>query len=295
MPIKIVVPFAPGTASDLIARVVAQKLSEQLGQQVITENREGAGGVVGTTAVQKSPPDGYTVLMAANPFTASPSTSVTPPYDPIKDFTPVAMVALVPTVLTVSPSVPAKTMKEFIAYVKANPGKLNYASSGKGTPSHVESEVLKETLGLDIVEVQYKSTSQAITDVIADRITMFIPSLPAAQSQINTGKMRALAVYYPHRWPTLPDVPTIAEALEMPDFQVRSVWYGFLVRAGTPAAVVATLNREIVRAVQTPAVREQFAAAGAGVVVQTPEQFTAQIKAEVEFWDKMSVRLKLRE
>jgi len=280
--IRIIVPFAAGTGSDVVARSVGQRVSEQTGQPVVVENRDGASGVVATTFVQKSAADGYTLLMAANPFTLAPGLFATPPYDPLKDFVPVAKVGDVPIVLCANPEAPFRTLKELVAYAKANPGKLSYASSGKGTPSQFETELFKQAAGVNIVEVPYRNTAQALTDVIGGQLAMYPSALPLALPQIRAGKVRPLAVIDARRTPALPDVPTMAEALEMPSYVATPLWYGFVAPAGVPRDVIAKLNAEIMKAVQAPAVRERLVGVGAQLVDIPNEEFAGLMKAEVE-------------
>ena len=239
-------------------------------------------GVVATTFVQKSAADGYTLLMAANPFTLAPGLFATPPYDPLKDFVPVAKVGDVPIVLCANPDAPFRTLKELIAYAKANPGKLSYASSGKGTPSQFETELFKQAAGVNIVEVPYRNTAQALTDVIGGQLAMYPSALPLALPQIRAGKVRPLAVIDARRTPALPDVPTMAEALEMPSYVATPLWYGFVAPAGVPRDVIAKLNAEIMKAVQAPAVRERLVGVGAQLVDIPNEEFAGLMKAEVE-------------
>lgn len=292
--LKIVVPFGPGTGSDALARTIGAKVAQSLGQPVSVENREGAGGVIGARAVLAAPADGYTLLLAANPFVAGPLLYEQPPYDPLKDFVAVAKVASVPNVLLVNNAVAAKTVKELIARAKQSPGKLNYASSGKGTPSQLETELFKSMYDLDIVEVPYKSTAQAMTDVIGGQVSVYYPTLAAGLPHIKSGRVRALAVGGVHRSPAAPDVPTMAEALGAPDYEAQT-WYGFVVAAGTPSAIVATLKAEIARAVQTPEVKERIAGQGGALTDGGPEDFAAQMHAEIEKWTRVVKRLRIKE
>lgn len=292
--LRIVVPFAAGTGSDVVARAVGQKLAEQLGQPVVAENREGAGGVVGTNVVRQAPADGYTLLMAANPFTIAPGTFATAPYDPLREFVPVAKIADVPIVLTVAANSPFQSLRDVIAHAKANPGKLTYASSGKGTPSQFETELFKQAAGVDILEVPYKNTAQALTDTIGGQVSMYPSAMPLALPQIRAGRARALAIIDRRRTPTLPDVPTMAEALQMPSFVATPLWYGFVVRAGTPPDAISRLEAEIRRAAQTPEVRERLVGLGAQLVDITNDEFASQMKAEVEKAARLAKELGIR-
>ena len=285
-PLRIIVPFGPGTGSDVLARAIGDKLSQSIGQPVVIDNRQGAGGLVGAQAIQASPADGYTLMMAANPFVVSPLLYEKPPYDALKDFVPVAKVAEVPNVLIVNAKVPAKTMKELIAYAKSVPGQLNYASSGKGTPSQLEMELLKSTYGMDIVEVPYKNTGEAMTDVIAGQVGLYFPTLPAALPQIKAGRVRALGVGSARRLPSAPEIPTMAEALGAPDYEAHT-WYGFVVLANTPPEIVAKLRAEINKAMRTPEVRERVSALGADMVSTSSDEFTQQMRGEISKWTRL--------
>ena len=291
--LKIVVPFGPGTGSDVLARTIGAQLAEALGQPVVIENREGAGGLIGARAVLGAPADGYALMLAANPFVVSPLLYEQPPYDPLKDFAPVARVTVVPNVLVASNAVPVRTAKELIAYARANPGKLQYASSGVGTPSQLETELLKATFGLDILEVPYKSTAQAMTDVIAGVVSIYYPTLPAALPHIRSGKLHALGIGDVKRSPQAPDVPTLAETLDLPGYEAHT-WYGFVVRAGTPADVITRLNVEIARAMRAPDVQQRVTALGGQVISGSPEEFSRQMRAEGSKWAALIRKLGLK-
>ncbi len=279
---RIVVPFAAGTGSDVIARTVGQKISDETKQPVVIDTKEGGGGIVGTLNAMQAPADGYTLLMVANPFTIVPGTNTKAPYDASKDFVPVAKVAIVPIVLTVSPTLPVNNLKEFIAYAKANPGKLSYASSGPGTPSQVEMELFKQATGLDIVEVPYKSTAQAMTDVIGGQIAMYPSAMPLSLQHIKSGRVKALGLFNTQRSPALPDVPTLAEGMGQPNYIATPLWYGFVTRAGVPADVQARLHQLVTQAMKTPEVMERLQALGAQLISPTNEEFSASMKAETE-------------
>ncbi len=280
--IRIVVPFAAGTGSDVVARAIGQKLAEQLGQPVVVENREGAGGLVGAQVVQKAPADGYTLMLAANPFTVGPGMYASPPYDPLRDFQPVAKIADVPIVLCANLDAPFRTLQELIAWAKAHPGKATYGSSGKGTPSQIEMELFKATVGIDVLEVPYKSTAQAMTDTIGGQVTMYPSAMPLALPQLRANKVRPLAIIDAKRTPTLPEVPTMAEAMGMPSYVATPLWYGFVATAGTPPEVIRVLHQQIVRAARTPDVRERLTAQGAQLVDVSNDEFRALMKAEVD-------------
>ncbi len=281
-PMKIVVPFAPGTGSDVIARTVGQKIFEETKQPVLVENREGGGGIVGTMAVAQAPADGYSLLMVANPFTIVAGTNSKAPYDPLKDFVPVAKVAIVPIVLTVTSSLPVANVKELIAYAKANPGKLSYASSGAGTPSQLEMELFKQAAGIDIVEVPYKSTAQAMTDVIGGQIAMYPSAMPLSLQHIKSGRVKALGLFNTQRSPALPDVPTLAEGMGVPGYVATPLWYGFVARADTPRDVVARLHALVTQAMKTTEVSERLQSLGAQLITPGNDEFSQNMKAEIE-------------
>ena len=281
-PIKIIVPYSAGTGSDAVARAIGQNITEKTRQSVIVENRDGGGSLIGTMAAAKAPADGYTILIVANPFAIVPGHSTKPPYDPVKDFVPVAKVAVIPLVLASSPAMPFTNVKEMVAYAKANPGKLSYASSGPGTISQQEMEVFKQAAGVDIVEVPYKSTAQAMTDLIGGQIALFPVVVPLVLQHLRSGRVRGLAVFDTRRSPLLPEVPLAADELGVPKYVPTPVWYGFVAPAGTPAEAVNTLNGLIVGAMRNPEVKERLVALGAQPINSTNEQFTADLKAEVD-------------
>ena len=280
--IRIIVPYSPGTGSDVIARTLGKVMSDRTGQPVVVENRDGGGSLVGTMAVAKAPADGYTLLIAANPFVIVPSQHLKPPYDPLTDFVPVAKVAIIPLVLAISPTVPINNVKELVAYAKANPGKLSYASSGPGTISQQEMELFKQAAGLDIVEVGYKSTAQAMTDVLGGQIALFPVVVPLVLPHVKSGRVRALGLFDTQRSPVLPEVPLMADEVGTPGYTPTPVWYGFLAPAGTPPEAVKTLNSLFHGAMQTAEVKDRLGGMGAQPTTPTNEQFTAQLKAELE-------------
>lgn len=291
-PVKIVVPFAPGSGADIVARSISDKWSEQLKVPVVIENREGAGGLIGTLAAAKSPADGYTVLIAATPFTVSPSMQAPPPYDPAKDFVPVSRVAVLPMVLVTSPDAPFRTVKELVEHIRANPGKLSYATSGKGVPAHLEMEQLKRTYNLDIQDVPYKSIANALGDTMSGRVSLFLPTFASALPQIKAGKLRALAIGSQRRSGEAPDLATVAEDLGVPGYEV-SVWYGVVAPAGTPHEAVATLNATLAKALESPEVRERIGKAGAEVAPSTAREFGRVIQAETDKWGRLVRELNL--
>ncbi len=285
-PIRFVVPFPPGGATDIIARAVSVEISKTLGQQVIIDNRAGAGGNIGTDIVAKSAPDGYTMLMGTvgtHGINVSLYSKLT--YDAVKDFAPVTLVANVPNVLEVNPGLPVNSVKELIAYAKANPGKLNFASSGNGTSIHLSGELFKFMTGVDMVHIPYKGSAQAITDLLGGQANLMFDNLPPSLPHIKSGKLRALAVTTRTRSPALPEVPTMEEA-GVPGYEASS-WFGVLVPAGTPKDIVQRLNNEIVKALNTPALKSSLESQGAVPVGNTPEQFAAHINAEIAKWAKV--------
>jgi len=285
-PIRIVVPFPAGGTTDILARAVAQKLTETLGQSVVVDNRPGAGGNIGAELVAKSPPDGYTLLMGTvGTHAINPSLYAKMPYDHVKDFTPVILVAGVPNVLVVNPSVPANSVQELIAYIKANPGKVNFASSGSGTSIHLSGELFKTMAGVSMTHVPYKGSSPALTDLMGGQVQLMFDNLPSSLPQIKAGKLRALAVTSAQRASALPDVPTVAEA-GLPGFEASS-WFGLLAPAGTPKDVVTKLNAEVAKWLATPEAREKLASQGAIAAGQSPDDFTRHIAAETAKWQKV--------
>lgn len=291
-PIKMVVAYGPGSGADIVGRILAERLTQQLGQTVVVENLAGAGGALGTNLVAKAAPDGYTILMAPTTLTVSPALQATPSYDPVKNFTGVTRVAIQPMAIVTSADSPFKSMKDMMAFAKANPGKLSYGTSGKGSPSHLEMELIKAMRGLDIQDVPYKSFGTAITDTISGQVSYYFPTFPAALPHIKGGKVRALAVGSPERAPQAPDIPTIAEELGVPGYEV-SVWYGVVAPAGTPAEIVSRLNTEIAKALEVPAVRERIVNTGAVVSYAPTDKFNEQIRAETTKWTKLVKELKL--
>ena len=285
-PVRIVVPFTPGGSTDILARAIGQKLGEAWGQPVIVENKPGAGGNVGVELVAKAPPDGHTIVMGhIGTFAANPALYKALPYDPVKDFAPITLVAMVPNVLVVGPSVKARTLGELVAYAKANPGKLDYGSGGNGSAAHLATEYFKLRTGVDVQHVPYKGTGPAVADLLGGQIGMMITGALPLMQHVKAGRLRALAVASPKRLAILPDVPTIAES-GYPGFAAVQ-WYGLFAPAGTPKDVVAKIHRDAVAALRDPAVAERLASEGAEPVGDTPEQFGAFVKSEIELWGKV--------
>jgi tripartite-type tricarboxylate transporter receptor subunit TctC len=284
-PIKLIVPFPAGGPNDVIARVIGQRMSELLKQPVIVDNRGGAGGVLGTDVLAKSKPDGYTIaITSAGALVISPSLEKVA-YDTLQDLQPITLVAKVPEMLVVATSVPAKDMNELLALARAQPGKLNFASSGPGSLPHLAGEFLKLTAKIDIVHVPYRGAAPAVNDLLGQQVQMAFLDLPVLLPQIKAGTLRGIAIGAPERAPTAMEVPTTAE-VGLPDLLTEN-WYGLLAPAGTPADIVATLNRVTVEAMRDPVVKEKLAAQGAVLVGDTPEHFRSFIEAEIRKWKQV--------
>jgi tripartite-type tricarboxylate transporter receptor subunit TctC len=280
-PIKIIVPTAPGGVADIVARAFAQKLQES-GKTAVVENRTGAAGTIAADSVAKSPPDGYTVYVGFHGTQSILPHLMKLPYDAAKDFSPVILVARSPNILVVHPSVPAQSMKQLIDYAKANPGKLTYASQGNGSSGHIVGEQFKQVTGTDIAHVPYRGAAPAVQDLVAGHVTMMFDILTLAVPQVKADKVRAIAVAAPQRVAALPDVPTMAEA-GLPQLE-GGPWFGLLVPAGTPRAVVDWLNGEARKAFESPEVRERLAAQNLTLPLGTPEDFAVHIAAETKRW-----------
>lgn len=285
-PIRILIGQAPGSATDVVARVVGNRLSESLGQPIVVEARPGAGGVVGTEAAARSAPDGYTLFMGNNSTHGSnPALYAKLPYDAVSDFAPIAFVASVAYVLVVAPSLPVNSVQELIALAKSRPGKLNYASAGNGSTHHFCGELLKSTAGIDMTHVPYKGSGPAIAGLLGGDVSLMFANVADIGSQIKGGKVKPLAVTTAKRAAMLPDVPTMAEA-GLPDFEIQS-WFGLLAPAGTPAPIVARLNAETVKVLARADVKATLAAQGLEVNPGAPEQFGAYIKSEIARFAKI--------
>jgi tripartite-type tricarboxylate transporter receptor subunit TctC len=284
-PVKIIVPFTAGGPSDVIARLLAQKLSESLKQQFYVENHPGAGGNIGMTMVARATPDGYTLVVASSSYVVNPSLYANNPYDPFKDFAPITLAAASPNILVVHPSVPAKSVKELIALVQANPGKYAIANSGLGTTPQLAAELFKLTYKLDATSVPFAGGAPAVQAVVAGQTTIGLTALPPAAPQITGGNLRGLAVTSTKRSAVLMDVPTMAEAGVQG--QESETMQGFLAPGGTPADIIATLNREAVKAMQLADVKTKCEELGFDVVADTPAEFAGYIKKDVEKWRKV--------
>ena len=283
--IRYVVPFPPAGTADILARWVAEKLPAALGQPVIVENRAGAGGNVGTELVVKAPPDGYTILMATVAQSISETLYTKLSYSFARDLAPVALVARVPNVMEVHPSMPVKTVKEFIALAKARPGQINFASSGSGTSIHMSGELFKLLTGVNINHIPYKGSGPALVDLVGGHVSVMWDNLPSSMPYIKSGRLRAIAVTTAVRYPALPDLTTIAES-GVPGFEASS-WFGAVAPAETPREIVARLNAEINRALNLPEMKERFSQQGAIPGPGTPEDFGNLIRAEIAKWAKV--------
>jgi len=285
-PVRFVVAFPPGGGTDIIARSIAQKLAERIAQQVVVDNRPGAGGNIGTDMVAKSAPDGYTLLMgSAGPLAINASLFGKMPFDPIKDLAPVTLAASTPNVLVVHPALRAATLKELIALAKARPGEINFASSGHGTPAHLAGELFNLMAGVKMVHVPYKGAAPALADLLGGQVQIMFSTMPPALPHVRDGKLRALAVTSAKRSPAAPDLPTLDE-IALPGFEANT-WHGVVVPAGTSGAIVGRLNREIVAILHLPDVVERFSSQGAEALGSTPEEFAAYIKSETLKWAKV--------
>jgi tripartite-type tricarboxylate transporter receptor subunit TctC len=285
-PVRIVVPFPAGGTTDILARAVAQRFSEAFGQPFVVDNRPGAGGNIGAELVAKSAPDGYTLLMGTvGTHAINPSLYTNMPYDHVKDFAPVFLAAGVPNVLEVNPSLPVHSVAELVAYAKANPGKLNFASSGSGTSIHLSGELFRTMTGVTMQHVPYKGSAPALQDLVGGQVQLMFDNLPSSMALIKAGKLRALAVTSAHRSAALPDLPTIAES-GYPAFEASS-WFGLLAPAGTPAAIVNKLNAEGNQWLASADAKDKLLAQGAIAAGGSPEDFARHITAETAKWAKV--------
>jgi tripartite-type tricarboxylate transporter receptor subunit TctC len=284
-PLKIIVPISPGGPPDIAGRIIAQRLSEELGQQVVVENRPGAGGTLGAEVAAKSPPDGYTILLGSTgSLAAGPSLYSSAGYDSRKSFAPISMIGIAPFVIVVNSSVPAMSLKEFIELARSKPGEINNGTSGNGLPPHIVSEIFKTMTGLNIVHIPYKSVPASVTALITGDVQLVIEQFAPLQQHIRAGKIRPLAVATAKRYSQLPNVPTAAEA-GLPGYE-WSAWTGLLAPRGTPPEIIARLNAETVKALAAREVRDILAIQGIEPAGNSPEQFAAFIDVEVEKWSR---------
>jgi len=284
-PVRLVVSFAAGGTSDILARILAPKLSEALGQTVLVDNRPGAGGNIGAEVVAKAAPDGYTLLLAPPSLTANLALYGKLSFDPVQDLAPVTLIAELPIVLVVHPALPAKSVQELIALAKAQPGKLNFGSSGNGGIGHLVGEMFKSMTGVQMVHVPYKGNGPALTDLMAGVLNLTFSDIAGALPHVKSGKLRTLAIASQKRSPTLPDVPTIIEA-GVAGFQASS-WFGIVVTAGTPQPVIAKLNQEFTKLLRTPETRERLTGLAFDVVGSTTAEFAAFLRNEFVKWTRV--------
>ena len=285
-PVTIIVPFAAGGTTDILARIIGQALTAELGQSVVVDNRAGAGGNIGGQVAAKAAPDGYTLFMGTvGTHAINASLYKKMPFDPIKDFAPLTRVANVPNLLVANPKQPFKTVKDLIAYAKANPGKVNFGSSGNGSSIHLSGELFNSMAKVDMVHVPYKGSAPAVTDLLGNQIGIMFDNMPSAIQHVRSGKLVPIAVTTAKRSPELPNVPTIAEA-GVPGYEATS-WFGLFAPANTPAPVVVQLNKAIVKVLAQPEVKKKINEQGAETYSETPEQFAAFIQAESAKWGKV--------
>jgi tripartite-type tricarboxylate transporter receptor subunit TctC len=291
-PIRWVVPYPPGGGTDVIARIMQNRMSEGLGQPTVIENRGGAGGAVGTEVAARSAPDGYTFLFTLSSHTINPLLYKLN-YDVERDFAPVSLIVSVPQLIAANPATQYKTMKDVVAAAKAEPGKLSFASVGNGTPSHIAGELLKLKTGIQLLHVPYKGGGPAVTDTIGGQVPLIFVTAPAALSHVRAGKLRALAVTTLKRSPGAPDIPTVAEALNLPDYEVDS-WYAMFAPANTPNAIITRMQKEIARAVQLPDVRQKLIEQGGDPVASSPAELDRVVKTELRKWAEVIQAAKIR-
>ena len=291
-PVRFVVPYPPGGGTDVIARIVQQRMSEGLGQPILIENRGGAGGALGTEVAAKSAPDGYTFLFTLSSHTINPLLYKLN-YDVERDFAPVSLIVSVPQLIAANPGSPIKSMQDLVAAAKAAPGKLSFASVGNGTPSHIAGELLKLKMGIDMLHVPYKGGGPAVVDAIAGQVPLVFATAPAAMSHVKAGKLRGLAVTTLKRSPGAPEIPTVAEALNIPDYEVDS-WYAMFAPAKTPPAIVARMQKEISRVVQLPDVRQKLIEQGGDPVGGTPEELDRIVRSELKKWTEVIQAAKIK-
>jgi len=283
-PLRYIVPFPPGAFNDTLARTLAAELPKTLGQPVVVENRPGGNTIIGTEIAAKSPPDGYTLFGAALPFSVIQSLYKTS-FDVTKDFAPITLAGVTPNLLVANTAAPYNNVKELVAYAKANPGKINYATPGNGTSNHLSMELFKSMTGTFMTHIPYKGSAPAVTDMIAGQVDTMFDNTPNVLPHVRSGRLKALAISSKTRAPSAPEVPTVEEA-GVPGYEVN-VWFGVLTVAGTPAEVVQRLNTEMVKILNSAEVKDRFGKTGVDVVASTPEYFSKYLKAEVERWAKV--------
>jgi len=280
--VRFILPFPPGGGTDILGRIISERLAANLGQPVVTENRGGAGGNVGAEAAARSSPDGYTIVLVAPSLAISPTLYSKLNYDPVNDLAPIGLVATVPNVMITNPSVEARTLKEFIALARSRPGAMNFGSGGAGTSNHLAGELFNIVAGTKLVHVPYKGVNLAMQGVLAGEIHLVFIGIPAALPHIKAGKLHALALVAPQRSAALPEVPTVAEA-GLKDFEVTT-WYGVMAPTGTPRPIITRLNAELVKIMHAPDTKERLAALATDPLTSTPEEFGAYLKQEIAKW-----------
>ena len=283
-PVRLIVGFPPGGAADILGRIAAQQLTERLGQQVVVDNRGGAGGLVATEIAARGAPDGYTLLFTSMPHVINPHLYKKVQYDAVKDFTPIVQFAAVPLMMAANPSLPAKTVRDLIAYAKARPGRVNYASGGSGASSHLAMELFKSMAGIDLNHIPYKGTGPLITDLIAGQVALTIASAVPLAPQVRAGKLRGMAVTGPKRSPSFPDLPAIAETVA--GYEVVN-WFGIIAPAATPAAIIARINAELNKVLNAAHIRDSLRAQGVDVAGGSAEEFARIIRADFSKWAKV--------
>jgi len=285
-PTRMIVPYPPGGSADILARAIGAKVGEGLGQPVVIDNRPGAGTIIGTEATAKAAPDGYTFMLGTvSSHAINPALNPKLPFDPVKDFTPLALVASIPFAMIVHPSVPAKSVREFVALAKSKPGQLNYSSAGNGTSNHLAGELLKSMAGINIVHVPYKGSAPALNDLIAGQVSLMFDLVLTAAPHIKSGAARGLAVTGAQRSAVLPDLPTVAES-GLPGYEV-SAWFGIFAPAGLPQPVAKRLNAEFVKVMREPDLKQRLASLGADPLTSTPEEFSTYLRSEIDKWAKV--------
>ena len=283
--IRFIVPFPPGGSADILARAIGQKAGESLGQSLVVENRPGAGTAIGAEALAKSAPDGYAIMIGTvSSHAINPALNPKLPFDPVRDFTPVSLVASIPFAMIVHPSVPAKTVPEFVALARAKPGTLNYSSAGSGTSNHLAGELLRSMTAIHIVHIPYKGSAPALNDLISGQVSLMFDLVLTAAPHVRSGAVRGLAVTGARRSSVLPDLPTVAESI--PGYEV-SAWFGIFAPAGVPQPVVQRLNAEFMKALREPDLRQRLASQGAEPLTSTPDEFAAYLRAEIDKWAKV--------
>ena len=285
-PIRLIIPYSPGGTADLLARTIGQKMAASLGQQIIVDNRPGAGGNIGADLAAKAAPDGYTIVMGTVATHAiNPNLYATMPYDADKDFAPIVLIATLPNLLVVNPSVPAKNVKELIALAQAKPGELAFASAGNGTSQHLSGELFKKMTGVDMIHIPYKGSAPAVSDLIGGQVQLMFDNIPSSLPQVRAGKLRALAVTGPKRSPVLPDLPTLSEA-GLPGFSITS-WFALFAPAGTPSKILLRLNKEAAKAIASQDLRQQWMAQGIEPAGGTADQLAEFRRIEAPKWAKI--------